>query len=685
MDCFSIMATSLRISSIILLFAGFAILCLSHFTIKAEEPQLLKAFKVQDGKFVEKDTGKEANVKLEPRKKDDDDADDDESAKDDASESEDETSDKPKISHVVILGKENFTHVIGDYKHVLVEFYAPWCGHCQQMEPEYEKLATELKENGSDIVIAKVDATVEKDLADEFNINGFPTLKLFNDGNREMPYDIEGVRTKTGIWKKLKKMTNPNYVPPVSDVVTLDKLIFDDFVNHHKISLVEFYAPWCGHCKSLAPEYERAANLLKKNYEIPLAKIDATKEVELANKYAVTGYPTLIIFRHGKHYKVSKPVRQSYELEELMIEEKDPVSKEITSLRDFKIELDNNDETLVGLFKAEDKESDVHKVYMESSYDYRNILPIKHTYDPKVVEYVGAEKTPAIVLYTPKKFQSKLEPRIRALTEVNNSEELKEFFDSSRFPLIGEYKKGERYDSKKPLLIVFYAVDFVDHYEETQFWRQRMLPLAKKYKGKLTFSVGDDETFADLMKEAGLGDSGNDINAVIYSEDGLRYPMSYEDDDFSVALLGEFVEEYFAGKVEPHVRSEKPPRRQKNAVVTVVAKTFKDIVFSETQDVIIELYAPWCGHCKSLAPIYEEFAQSMKDDKQLIVAKMDATANDLLKDYSAEGYPTIYWRSRGKNSQPEKYTGDRTLEGLTKFVKLQREGYKIVDDVKDEL
>lgn len=76
-----------------------------------------------------------------------------------------------------------------------MEFYAPWCGHCKNLAPEFKKAATTLKE--IPIGLAAVDATLDenKALASEYGVSGFPTLKIFNNKFGSGVSDYNGGRT----------------------------------------------------------------------------------------------------------------------------------------------------------------------------------------------------------------------------------------------------------------------------------------------------------------------------------------------------------------------------------------------------------------------------------------------------------------------------------------------------------
>lgn len=128
-----------------------------------------------------------------------------------------------------------------------------------------------------------------------------------------------------------------------------------------------------------------------------------------------------------------------------------------------------------------------------------------------------------------------------------------------------------------------------------------------------------------------------------------------------------FGEAVVAGTLEPYVKSEPVPTSDDGPVKVVVAKTFDEVVMSG-RDVMIEFYAPWCGHCQRLAPTYEELAQWAHASTNVLVAKMDATANDVVNPkFDVKGFPTIYF-VQGESGRVLPYEGERTLEALKDFI-----------------
>ena len=82
-----------------------------------------------------------------------------------------------------------------------------------------------------------------------------------------------------------------------------------------------------------------------------------------------------------------------------------------------------------------------------------------------------------------------------------------------------------------------------------------------------------------------------------------------------------------------------------------------------TKNVLVEFYAPWCGHCKKLSPIWDQLAADFKDVQGLTIAKMDATANEV-DGVDIRGYPTLKFYPKGSKNAPIDYDGGRELEGF---------------------
>ncbi|XP_075152844.1 protein disulfide-isomerase A6 homolog CaBP1 [Haematobia irritans] len=212
---------------------------------------------------------------------------------------------------VVELTPSNFDRlVVQDDAIWVVEFYANWCGHCQSLAPEYKKLAKALK---GVIKVGAVDADEHKSLGGQYGVRGFPTIKIFG-ANKRSPTDYNGQRTAKAIAEaalaEAKKKVQAAFGGGSSgsssggdsgkdDVIELTDDNFDKLVLQSEDDwLVEFFAPWCGHCKNLAPEWARAATELKG--KVKLGALDATVHQSKAAEYGVRGYPTIKYFPAGK-------------------------------------------------------------------------------------------------------------------------------------------------------------------------------------------------------------------------------------------------------------------------------------------------------------------------------------------------------------------------------------------------
>ena len=112
----------------------------------------------------------------------------------------------PEEEEVAVLGKDNFDTFLAANPLVFVKFYAPWCGHCKSMIPAYTKLSQRMKQQENGVAIAKVDATVHNELGSKYGVQGFPTLKLFMNGE---PVDYSGAREEDAMFNWLMKKTGP--------------------------------------------------------------------------------------------------------------------------------------------------------------------------------------------------------------------------------------------------------------------------------------------------------------------------------------------------------------------------------------------------------------------------------------------------------------------------------------------
>lgn len=458
-------------------------------------------------------------------------------------------------------------------------------------------------------------------------------------------------------------------------VLTTDN--FDSAIEANKHILVEFYAPWCGHCKALAPEYAKAAGqLAEQDSKIVLAKVDATEEGDLAEKYDVKGYPTLKFFREGKAVEYTGG-RTADAIVTWLEKKTGPPAKVLANADAIRAFADENKVAVVGFF-ANGEMSANAKAYKEAAGDLDDFK-----FGITSVAAAGGDfdvKKDTVVLF--KKFD---EGRNDLTEELDKPEAIAKFLADNSLPLLVEFthesaQKIFSGDVKQHLL--FFVSFAADAYKGQV---EMLTRLAKAYKGKVLFvSVDtDEEDHKRILEFFGIKeDELPGMRLIRLEEDMAKYKPA--DGALTEANIKTFVDDFLAGKLKQHLLSEEIPEDwDKENVKVLVGKNFDEVAKNADKDVFVEFYAPWCGHCKQLAPIWTELGDKFADNDDIVIAKMDSTANEL-EDVKVQGFPTLKLFQKGTNKVVD-YNGERTLEGFTKFLESGGvDGAAFEDDGDDE-
>ncbi|CDS42324.1 protein disulfide isomerase A6 [Echinococcus multilocularis] len=238
---------------------------------------------------------------------------------------------------VIQLNGQNFDEFISQPGVTVVKFYASWCSHCERFAPKFKKASDILQ---GVVRFGVVDNEAHSNIGNRFNVEGYPTVLVFrSDEGTGNPIKYTGPRTsdelivflmgqvrdfvvararKEGVRLNLSPNQptmgsgggtcggaqshadkQDNHYQNSEAVVTLTDQNFDSLVLQSDDDwLVAFIAPWCGHCKNLAPEWKRAAEKLKG--KVKVGTVDATVHNNLAGRYEIRGFPTIKYFKSGQ-------------------------------------------------------------------------------------------------------------------------------------------------------------------------------------------------------------------------------------------------------------------------------------------------------------------------------------------------------------------------------------------------
>ncbi|KAI5059070.1 hypothetical protein GOP47_0025389 [Adiantum capillus-veneris] len=446
------------------------------------------------------------------------------------------------------------------------------------------------------------------------------------------------------------------------DVVVLTESNFSTFLDANRFTMVEFYAPWCGHCQSLAPEYAAAATeLLTYSVPVPLAKVDATEYPDLAQKYEVEGFPTILFFVNGK----PKPYSYHRNREAIVTWVKKrvgPAVAKVVSINDAETILASGSTVVVAFFeKLAGPEVEEFTVAAQQEDDVL-FYQIESQEIMEAFSFPKAAKAPALVLL------KNASERVVFYDGIFKKDSLSEFITANKLPLVSSFNSDtatEIFESsiKKQILLFASPEDF-----------QKILPIfeeaAKSFKGKIIFvhvDTSNEEAGKPIMHFFGVDAEKPMIVGFTVSED---QPKTYLfEDEMTFDNIKDFATSFLDNKLKQFYKSQPLPDTNNGDVTVVVGNNFDEIVLDESKDVLLEIYAPWCGHCQALEPIYAKLAKALRNVESLVIAKMDGTTNEHSRA-QVDGYPTILFFAAGnKNFDPIVVDSERSVKGLYQFVK----------------
>ncbi|CAD7945423.1 unnamed protein product [Amoebophrya sp. A25] len=534
---------------------------------------------------------------------------------------------------VTLLTADNFEDFITSHKYVLVQFYAPWCGHCKQFRTEYIKAAQKLQERDPPIPFGVVDATVDTKLAELYGVRGYPTLKFFVSG-KDMEY--AGGR----MWDNIVAWVDKKSGPILVHLKTAEEVnVFFD-----------------AKAKDATPSGSSAAI----GGGIVVAFCDDPEKIETLEDVGVTFDD--IFFGLAPNSLLRQVVDDATIARGQAVVDAESSVKNLPSV----------------------KITDGDVVYMRYPFDEgAAVAPIV---TPDAISIKGQEE-----------YWERVGDDIRFFIAVYSMPNVNVFTGENAALL---------FNDPRPMLVYFRdegrgALASESHKDgivtQQQLIEDSLHQLAVKYKQDFVVVLAGAEQPMDMRLMDYVSVDYEDLPCIRIVKDPTDGMVKYklpiqlpdtesEDSDLNYlnnalavtpSKIEDFCEDFLDARAAPHLKSQHAPSqntRDQGQVFTLVGEEFLDTL--KSSDVLVKFYAPWCGHCKKLEPLYRDLAAKYNvPDSTVLIAKFDATANDLPLEVEEviQGYPTLkLYRRNDPEYHSVHYVGDRNLDTMIQFVEQYR-------------
>ena len=442
------------------------------------------------------------------------------------------------------------------------------------------------------------------------------------------------------------------------DVFVLTDENYEETLKKNPVVMVKFYAPWCGHCKSFAPEYEKAAKQVKEEGKpYILADLDATVHKNAAEKEGIQGFPTIKLFINGKPLEYSGD-RTAEAVLNFIDKKTSPPSTELKTVDEIKAKKDGKGLRCIfvlGDDAAMTEYVEVAKAVEDYTYYHAPLNLVKEVFPEAAANNVVLIKD--------------FDEGKAIYTEAVKADKLTEFLQSHMLPTVTEITQKVieqvfRGSARKGVFLFRDASSANAKDIEAEF---RKLAVALKSKEYVFVQSDIKEGWGQRVANFfGLEEASLPVLEIVQTkEEIIRYRHSGA---ITEAEMKTFMENFAKGTLPRYLKSEPEPTENPGPVYKLVGKSFKSMVLDNDDDVIVKFYAPWCGHCKKMAPIYVALAESLASNKKLKFMEIDSTKNDV-EGHPIQGFPVVKFFPGKDKSNPHTYDGDRSEGDLAKFIK----------------
>ncbi|KAI5067350.1 hypothetical protein GOP47_0017878 [Adiantum capillus-veneris] len=460
-------------------------------------------------------------------------------------------------------------------------------------------------------------------------------------------------------------------------LVQLTDYTAPSFLASNQHVLLLGYASWCTRSAELMPEFAAAAILLQESgIPVSFAKLDAVASQRIATLYNIKGFPTVLFFANGSDERYTG----GFTRHEIVVWVKKHIGMPATTIfsaQEADEVLKRDATTVIGFFKQFSGPEYEAFIRVAMKEDETEFIQVDNMDLAKLLNLGAQIQAPFLSII-------KNEPETYVSFEDSFDENsIGWFVESNKRPLVTIVNRQNHmklYASPIKLQVTLFA-----DADSSRGLLPLLREVGKLFKGQILFLIvdtADEELSRPTLMLYGMDADEPVVTAFNYG-DGSKFLL---EESLTLESLKEFCKQLVSGARKPYYKSQPIPLEEKEDVQIVVGKSFESIVMDTSKDVFLEVYTDWCAKCDAANKAVKAIGKHFKDVASLIIAKIDASANEhpLLQ---VEDYPYFLFYPANKKTNPipgpKKWSTKKLVQFIHKHATVPLTSSGVTD--KDEL